>query len=224
MSGSPAASSSITMHDVSASAPVPPRYSESASVRSPICEALSSRSVSSGLSAASRRADLIATGLTSVVTKSRTVSRISSCSGLRCRLYMSVSFSLDTCGLDHVGPLVELFLDVDGERVRVLVARDDVLLAEVLQHLGVVEERLGFLGQTRDDLLRSLGRHEQAGPGRHLEIRHRLGDRRHVRQALQAFCVADRKTLELAGAHVLDRGRDVVVHELHVAGDDTKRG
>ena len=79
-SASPTASSSVTMQAVSASAPTPPSSSGSASVRSPICEAWRSRSTGKLRSPASSRSALSMTGLTSSLTKSRTVSRNSICS------------------------------------------------------------------------------------------------------------------------------------------------
>ena len=70
------------MHDVSASAPAPPRSSDNASVRKPNCEAASICAINRLRSQTSSRSALSATGLISRVTKSRTVSRISNCSAL----------------------------------------------------------------------------------------------------------------------------------------------
>src|SRR4030095_15764580 len=81
----------MTMHAVRQSAAAPPPSSESVSVRSPISEALSSASTSSGLSKGCKRSGCSAAGLISPSTKSRTVSRNSSCSAVRFRSYMAVS-------------------------------------------------------------------------------------------------------------------------------------
>src|SRR6267378_414907 len=150
MSGSPTASSSVTMQQVRVSAPAPPAASGSASVRSPSREAPSSCVASSGFAKGSRRSALSATGFTSRATKSRTVSRISSCSGLRCRLNMRL-FAFDAQGLDYPRPLVQLGPDVAGEVVRVAIRGDDLLLGVDLLDHRVLEEGGGFAAGARDD-------------------------------------------------------------------------
>src|SRR5262249_46178991 len=177
MSGSPAASSSVTIAQVRASAPAPPASSESARTRRPSFDAASSRSVNSGRSNASRRAGASATGLISRVTKSRTVSRISSCSGERRR--SNTLLSLDAEGLDDGTPLVELGANVFREVVGVAVRRDDLLLAEDSQHGRVLEEAGGLAAHARDDLGRGFQRREDADPGGELEAGHALRDPRH---------------------------------------------
>src|SRR5262245_14968992 len=155
MSGSPTAISSVTMQQVSVSAPAPPASSESASVRSPSCAALSSAPVSNGRVCASSRAGSSAGGLTSCVTKSRTVSRISSCSGLKRRSYMRslrTLFSLDAGGLDHVRPPIQILLDQALELARVHGHRRDLLLIQHLDHLRVAHDGKRRLPEPRDHL------------------------------------------------------------------------
>src|SRR5262249_3910102 len=140
------ASSSVTMQQVRLSAPAPPCSSDSASVRSPICEAWSSASTSSGRARASRRSGLRASGLIASATKSRTVSRICNCSGLKQRSYIwllrkltrpdTTSLSLDAGGLDHARPFPQVLADELAEPIRAERKRRYLLLGELLDDCG----------------------------------------------------------------------------------------
>src|SRR5215467_848844 len=182
MSGSATASSSVTMQQVRLSAPAPPRSSDSASVRSPISAAWSSASTSSGRARASRRCGLRASGLIASATKSRTVSRICNCSGLKRRSYMwllrkltrqdTTSLSLDARGLDHARPFLQVLADELAEAIGGERKRRDLLLGELLDHLRVVHDRERLLGEPLHDLLRRPRRRYDADPGRHFESCH----------------------------------------------------
>src|SRR6516225_5383336 len=193
-SGSPTASSSVTMQQVRLSAPAPPRSSESASVRSPICAAWSSSSTSSGRARASRRCGLSASGLITSATNSRTVSRICNCSALKRRSYMwllrkltgldTTSLALDARGLDHARPFLQILADELAETIGAERKRRDLLLGELLDHLRVMHDRERLLGEPLHDLLRRPRRRYDADPRRHFESRHRLGA---VRAILDVF-------------------------------------
>src|SRR6516164_44412 len=175
------------MQQVRLSAPAPPRSSESASVRSPICAAWSSASTSSGRARASRRCGLSASGLITSATKSRTVSRICNCSALKRRSYMwllrkltgldTTSLALDARGLDHARPFLQILADELAETIGAERKRRDLLLGELLDHLRVMHDRERLLGEPLHDLLRRPRRRYDADPRRHFESRHRLGGR-----------------------------------------------
>src|SRR5262249_47968093 len=192
MSGSPTASSSVTMQQVRLSAPAPPCSSDSASVRSPICAAWSSASTSSGRARASTRSGLSASGLITSATKSRTVSRICNCSALKRRSYMwlllklTTSLALDARGLDHARPFLQVLADELAETIGAERKRRDLLLRELLDHLRVMHDRERLLGEPLHDLLRRPRRRYDADPRRHFESRHRLGA---VRTILDVFAV-----------------------------------
>src|SRR5262249_41750625 len=209
MSGSPTARSSVTMQQVRLSAPAPPCSSDSASVRSPICEAWSRTPTSSGRARASRRSGLSASGLITSATKSRTVSRICNCSGLKRRSYMwllrkltrqdTTSLSLDARGLDHARPFLQVLADelaqaIGGER-----KGGALLLGRWLAHLRFVHDRERLLGEPLHDLLRRPRRRYDANPRRLFEPRHRLGDRRHVGERRQALGLCHRQRHQLPG-------------------------
>src|SRR5262249_40460369 len=136
------------------------------------------------------RTGLSASGLITSATKSRTVSRICNCSGLKRRSYMwllrkltrqdTTSLSLDARGPDHARPFLEVLADELAEAIGGERKRRDLLLGELLDHLRVVHDRERLLGEPLHDLLRRPRRRYDANPRRHFESRHRLGDRRHA--------------------------------------------
>src|SRR5262245_32610726 len=173
------------MQQVRLSAPAPPCSSDSASVRSPICEAWSSASTSSGRARASMRSGLSASGLISSATKSRTASRICNCSGLKRRSYMcllrkltrpdTTSLALDARGLDHPRPFLQVLADELAEPIGGKRKRRDLLRGELLDHTRVMHDRERLLGQPLDDFLRRPCRRHDTDPWRHFESRHRFG-------------------------------------------------
>src|SRR5262249_22230139 len=72
--------------------------------------------------------------------------------------------------------------------------------------------------QSGNDVLRGLGRYEQTDPGRDVEAGNSFGDGGNIRQRRYAVA-ADRKRGEFSGLHMRQGGGDVVVHELHIAGE-----
>src|SRR5262249_43320228 len=193
MSGSPTARSSVTMQQVRLSAPAPPCSSDSASVRSPICEAWSRTPTSSGRARASRRSGLSASGLITSATKSPTVSRICNCSALKRRSYMwllrkltrpdTTSLALDALGLDHAGPFLQILADELAETIGGESKRRDLLFGELLDHLRVMHDRERLLGEPLHDLLRRPRRRHDADPRRHFESL----NRRAIRAILDVF-------------------------------------
>src|SRR5215472_6519048 len=207
----------------------PPRSSDSASVRSPISAAWSSASTSSGRARASRRCGLRASGLIALATKSRTVSRICNCSGLKRRSYMwllrkltrpdTTSLSLDARGLDHARPFLQVLADELAETIGGERKRRDLLLGELLDHLRIMHDRKRLLGEPRHDLLRRARRRDDADPRRHFESLNRLGDRWYVGKGRQALGLGHGQRYQLPGLNALQQRLNVVESHLHLAAD-----
>src|SRR5437867_1935835 len=108
-----------------------------------------------GFSRASSRSALSAMGLTLRVTKSRTVSRISSCSGARWRLYirsseLSALLALDARALDHLFPAIEVALNERCELLRPHCHWRDLLLVQELDGFGIAHDGNRGFAQLRD--------------------------------------------------------------------------